>query len=97
MWTTGRSPVARHLAAKPASILIGARWQQRLQGVVMSGKCADDPEQEKNKFLTPGGFRPKERVRRVKPGEVVRREADGTYAVVPEETRADTKDADKRV
>jgi hypothetical protein len=33
--------------------------------------------------ITPGGPRPREDVRRVQPGEVVRQNEDGTYTIVP--------------
>lgn len=41
------------------------------------------PEQQEDQVITPGGPRPKDQVHPVKPGEVVRRNPDGTYTIVP--------------
>jgi len=41
--------------------------------------------------VTPGGPRRRDQVHRVGPGETVRRNADGTYTVVPKEAPADAK------
>jgi hypothetical protein len=35
--------------------------------------------------ITPGGPRPREQVRPVKPGEVVRQNEDGTFTIVPKQ------------
>jgi hypothetical protein len=39
--------------------------------------------QPKDSVITPGGPRPKDQVRSVKPGEAVRRNKDGTYTIIP--------------
>jgi len=62
----------------------------------MAIESNDDSEGNRCEVLTPGGFRPKNLVRAVKPGEAVRREADGTYSIVPEEPRIPTKEDDKQ-
>jgi hypothetical protein len=38
---------------------------------------------ESDQVVTPGGPRPKDRVRAIKPGEALRRNPDGTYSIVP--------------
>jgi hypothetical protein len=35
--------------------------------------------------ITPGGPRPRDQVRRVRPGEVLRQNKDGTFSVIPKE------------
>lgn len=42
-------------------------------------------EKDKDLVLTPGGYRPKSSVKQVDPNEIVRRNENGTYAVVPRE------------
>jgi len=64
------------------------------RGAVMCIESNDDSDG--CEVLTPGGFTPKNLVRAVKPGEAVRREADGTYSIVPEEPRIPTKEDDKQ-
>jgi hypothetical protein len=46
-------------------------------------KEADEEKQEV--VITPAGPMPKDRVHPVGPGQVVRRNEDGTYSVVPKE------------
>lgn len=55
----------------------------------MPDKCGGEPETKDDEVLTPGGFRPKSLVRELKPGEVLRQEADGTYSIVPDEDKQD--------
>jgi hypothetical protein len=47
------------------------------------GKKATHPTEKKDLVITPGGPRPKDQVRLVKPGEAVRRNTDGTYTIIP--------------
>ncbi len=44
-----------------------------------------EKEQEQEIVITPAGPMPKNRVHHVGPGQVVRRNEDGTYSVVPRE------------
>ncbi|HTS35795.1 MAG TPA: hypothetical protein VMH04_09000 [Candidatus Solibacter sp.] len=46
------------------------------------GKKKKHPPEQENLVITPGGPRPKEQVRTIKPGEALRRNADGSYTVV---------------
>jgi hypothetical protein len=48
----------------------------------------EDRDKDKDKqdlVITPRGPMPRDKVHRVGPGEVVRRNQDGTYSVVPQE------------
>jgi hypothetical protein len=42
-------------------------------------------EKPQETVVTPAGRVPKDRVKHVKPGQVIHRSPDGTYSVVPEE------------
>jgi hypothetical protein len=46
--------------------------------------------------ITPGGPRPRDKVRQVPPGHTVRQNADGTYEVVPNEGPAGSEPKGKR-
>jgi hypothetical protein len=47
------------------------------------GKKAKTPSSDKSdSVITPGGPRPKDQVHPVKPGEVLRRNADGSFTIV---------------
>jgi len=41
------------------------------------------PPTKQDLVITPGGPRPKDQVRAIKPGEVLRRNKNGTFTVVP--------------
>ena len=43
------------------------------------------PEDREERVVTPAGPLPKSKVHPVKPGEVVRRNPDGTFSIVPQE------------
>jgi len=45
--------------------------------------------------ITPGGPRRRDQVRPVRPGEVVRRNEDGTYTIVPKQVPNSSKPKDK--
>jgi hypothetical protein len=68
----------------------------------MPNECSNDSEKKKDdsgkkdEVLTPGGYRRKDLVREVKPGQVVRREADGTYSVVSEEPENTSEENKKK-
>ena len=47
------------------------------------GKKQKRPSKKDDLVITPGGPRPKDQVRIVKPGEALRRNEDGTFTVVP--------------
>jgi len=47
------------------------------------GKTQKRPSTKDDLVITPGGPRPKDQVRVVKPGEALRRNEDGTYTIVP--------------
>lgn len=47
--------------------------------------------EKENQVITPGGPRPKDKVRAVKPGEVLRRNPDGTYVIVPVDNPAEQR------
>ena len=51
----------------------------------MSCPPKDPDEREKDWVITPGGPRPRDKVRAVKPGEAVHRDEEGCYEVVPDE------------
>jgi hypothetical protein len=46
-------------------------------------KKAKLPSDKKDLVITPGGPRAKDQVRALKPGEALRRNADGSYTIVP--------------
>lgn len=61
--------------------------------IAMAGSGSDRPSKEEvgdekkdNIVITPGGPRPADQVHPVGPGQVVRRNPDGTYSVVPDTT-----------
>jgi hypothetical protein len=55
------------------------------------------PKDDENRgpVITPGGPRPREQVHPVGPGEMVRRNPDGTYSVVPKPGHDDKPDDNK--
>jgi hypothetical protein len=60
-----------------------------------SDNTGEDKANGKNKdnlVITPGGPRPAEQVHPVGPGQVVRRNPDGTYSVVPDTTPDSNKE-----
>jgi hypothetical protein len=52
-------------------------------------------DEKRGPVITPGGPRPPEQVHPVGPGEMVRRNPDGTYSVVPKPGRDDKPDDSK--
>jgi hypothetical protein len=72
----------------PLHVGLGSIWRanQILQVACDSQKIGgDEGEKKKGKLvITPGGPRPAEQVHRVEPGQIVRRNPDGTYSIVPE-------------
>ena len=78
------------------SVLLGAGptpfWNELVDNLGVSvacdrdtaGKDKADGKKKDNLVITPGGPRPAEQVHPVGPGEVVRRNPDGTYSVVPD-------------
>ena len=56
------------------------------------GKKSKDPSEKQDLVVTPGGPRPKDKVRALKPGEALRRNPDGTYSIVPNEKPSQRKE-----
>ena len=70
--------------------------QFHLRGYVMSTDSGDRPSDKKDDLVvTPGGPRPRDRVHGVGPDETVRRNADGTYSVVPKEPPANVEESEE--
>jgi|SRR5712691_1041102 len=64
---------------------------ERRCDVFSSNSRHGSPHGKDDMVVTPGGPRRRDQVHRVGPGETVRRNADGTYTVVPKEAPADAK------
>lgn len=61
-------------------------YESQLRGYILSTDTRDGSSGKKDRLVvTPGGPRPRDSVHVVRPGEIVRRNADGTYTVVPKE------------
>jgi hypothetical protein len=59
-------------------------------GYVLSAKSGDRSSGGKEGWVvTPGGPRPRDQTHHVGPGETIRRNADGTYTVVPKDAPVD--------
>jgi hypothetical protein len=59
-------------------------------------KDQSDDQKKNNLVITPGGPRPREQVHPVGPGEVLRRNPDGTYTVVPDSAHHDNQVSPKK-
>ena len=67
--------------------------------VEVSDKSRDQTSGGKDDLVvTPGGLRPRDQVQRIKPGETLRQNPDGTFTVVPgdDSQRNDEKDKKPR-